>query len=97
MTTDQKSRDMKELMRHPEWKTYVEHIKDVIQVHCDSSVSYSSKGKHEDASRQAWIAEGLTEAIDEPESVIQEHKFSVKGMTQSICHACGNLFKTNKT
>jgi hypothetical protein len=91
MTDEELYRDMKALQRHPEWKTFEAHIKDVAYIHRDSSVSYSAKGKTMDAQRQAWIAEGLLEAIEEPQEIVKRYEFSVTGIYERVCHLCGTI------
>ena len=85
-------RAMQSLMRHPEWKTFEERIRTCAEAHKESSVRYSSKANAPDAQRQAWIAEGLIEAIEEPESVVRSYEFSVKGIYEKACHLCGHIF-----
>lgn len=91
MTREEIYRDLKQLKRYPEWITFVAHIDSIVQVHKDSSVHYSSKDKPVDASRQAWIAEGMRDAIEEPESVVKSYEFSAKGLYQHVCNLCGQL------
>ena len=97
MTIEQKAIAFKVLMRYPEWKVFADHVKEVAQVHCDSSVNYISKRKNDDASRQADIAEGLVEAIDEPQSLIDEYNHSVKGIVDRACQLCGTVLDRVKS
>ena len=71
-------RAMKALTRYPEWRDFEDRIKFVIDSHKESSVNYSAKNKASDAQRQAWIAEGLLEAIEEPQSIMTQYDFTVK-------------------
>lgn len=84
-------RDMKALQTYPEWKTFEARIKEVMSAHKESSVNYSSKGSAIDSQRQAWIAEGLLEAIEEPKEIVQEYEFSIKGVYEKTCHLCGTV------
>lgn len=84
-------RELKALKKYPEWQTFVERVKTVALTHEDSSVRYSRKGNMLDSQRQAWIAEGLVEAIEEPENVVRSYEFSVKGMYERVCHLCGQV------
>ena len=93
MTDEQVYRDLKQLRKYPEWITYCAHIMNVSDAHKDSSVRYSSKANANDSQRQAWIAEGLIEAIEEPDNVIKSYEFSVKGLVQRVCQLCGHFIE----
>ena len=92
MTDEMKAQAMKRLMEYPEWKTFELHIKEVAKVHCESSVKYSCKGNAVDAQRQAWISEGLIEAIEEPDSVVQEQAFRTKTIVGRASEMVKNVF-----
>jgi hypothetical protein len=96
MTEEEIYRDLKAIKKVPEWKTFVEHINNVAMIHKDSSVQYSTKGNSLDAQRQAWIAEGLIESVEEPGNVVDSYEHSVKGLVHKVCRACGTIMEKVK-
>jgi hypothetical protein len=96
MENEKKYENFKRLIKTDEWKLFVEHIEELVKGHAEASVNYSSKGHAIDSQRQAWICEGLREAIDEPESVIAYEESLVKKTVSNICRFCGNLIKKDK-
>ena len=66
------------LVKQPEWTAFELHIEERIQSHKDLSVSFLAKDNLVDAQRQAWIVEGLLEALHEPDNVIKAEESFLK-------------------
>jgi len=92
MTPEQLYRDLKSLKAYPEWLSFVERIKEIAAAHKESSVFFTKKGNALDGQRQAWIAEGLMEAIEDPDAVVKTYEYSKKGVFQKACQLCGTIF-----
>ena len=80
--------NLKRLKSYSEWKFFVSYMKEVRDIHKEASVSYSVKDKTEDAKRQAWLAEGILETIEEPDSVESEYE-STLNKVRRFCALCG--------
>ena len=83
---------MRRLRVMPEWADFTAHLRDTVAaMHEKQSVVYLAKDRVEDAKRQAWIVEGLLEAADEPDSVIEQYD-QENGLLSKIgafCALCG--------
>ena len=99
MTPDKvKSLSLTRLQHYPEWKVFEEHIREIAQSHDLASAKFSRLHDIDSATRQAWISEGLIEAIEEPE------RFSgwygkVSGHIEQVCKLCRQVlpfFKRQK-
>lgn len=86
-------RSLKSLSAMSEWKVFEAHIHDVIAGHKEQGIAFLTKDKNADAARQAWICEGLMEAIEEPRSIIGYEENIVRKIINKACHFCGNLMK----
>ena len=82
----------KRILKQDEWKTYADHVNELIKNHSDISVDYSKKGNSLDAQRQAWICEGLREALEAPEILIDYEESFKNKVSDKFCRFCGKLF-----
>lgn len=87
---------MKRLKASSDWPTFVTYVEgSLVKQHEAQAVLSLAKDKIEDAKRQAWIVEGLLEAIEEPDSIIQQHN-QEKGLVARVgafCALCGQVVR----
>ncbi len=81
----------KRLVRGKEWETFTQHIKQRVEDHHAYSISYMKSNNLVDSQRQAWIAEGMLECINEPDHIIAYEDSLVTKFTRKVCELCGNI------
>lgn len=81
----------RDLVAQPAWQHFVKDMQEQIQVHKNVSVSFSQKNQMDDAKRQAWIIEGIEEALSRPGDVVAHHESFFQKVKQQICALCGNI------
>ena len=89
-----KSACLQRLISSSDWQILVDHIKECARNHDLASSKFAKMNDVESAKRQAWIAEGLIEAIEEPERFIGWADMA-KNKVKDFCKQCGQkLYET---
>lgn len=86
----------KRLVKYPEWKVFCEHIKEEMKTRESHCVDFLSKDKQVDAQRQAWIIDGLNEAVTLPDYIISLEDTIGKKLYSKVCSFCGQMVKMVK-
>jgi len=81
----------KALTSCPEWEFFVKDMQEQVQAHKNLSVSFAQQNKMDDAKRQAFIVEGIEEALSRPKDVIAYHESIFMKLKQTACALCGSL------
>ena len=81
---------MQRLISSSDWQILVDHIKECARNHDLASSKFAKMNDVESAKRQAWIAEGLIEAIEEPERFIGWADMA-KNKVKEFCKQCGQM------
>lgn len=84
-------RHYQSLVAYPEWQFFVKDMQEQCNVHKNVSVGFSQKNNDIDAKRQAWIIEGIEEALSRPNDVIQQHESIFSKIKHNFCALCGQL------
>lgn len=79
----------KRLVGADEWKSVEEYLKSVADVHRMDASNLLAHGKVKDAERQAWIAEGIEEAVRTPQELVVDYE-SMTGKFGRFCALCGH-------
>jgi len=86
----------KRLIKYPEWKLFCEHIKEEMKKRESHCVNFLSKDKQVDAQRQAWIIEGLEEAMTLPDYIINLEETISNKIYSKVCSLCGQAIQRIK-
>lgn len=91
---DKLAESMRRLKSMPEWADFVKHVEGtVVVLHEKQAVLHLSRNRVEEAKLQAMIVDGLFEAIEEPDSIVEQHD-QEKGLMERIgrfCALCGQV------
>lgn len=84
----------KALTSYPEWKYFVEDMKEIISLHESASVICAQKNLTFETQKQAFIIMGIQECLEQPKDFMEHHENFFMKVKRAVCNSFGSLFQS---